>query len=114
LLARVHALLRRTLPGHDNSFSFDKLKVNFESRRVTISDEELTLTPTEFKLLEALIKSKGRVLSRRDLLDIVWGMDSFAEEHTVNVNIKRLRDKLGEFENVIQTVKGVGYRLGVN
>ncbi|MEJ2537291.1 MAG: helix-turn-helix domain-containing protein, partial [Calditrichia bacterium] len=65
-------------------------------------------------LLEALINVKGRVLSRDDLLDIVWGMDYYGETRTVDVHIKRLRDKLGKCARMIETVKGTGYRLKIN
>lgn len=111
LTARVDALLRRTKPGGTNVFKRGKLEINFDSGKITYEKEEISLTPTEFKLLTALIKANGRVLSRRDLLEIVWGLDSYAEEHTVNVNVKRLRDKLLDSKDLIKTVKGIGYRF---
>jgi DNA-binding response OmpR family regulator len=79
--------------------------------RVICRDKEITLTPTEYRILEALVNSKGRVLSRMDLMEIVWGMEYYGETRTVDVHIKRLRDKLGKCANYIETVKGAGYRL---
>ena len=82
--------------------------------RVTCREKEITLTPTEYKLLEALINVKGRGLSRTDLMEIVWGMDYYGETRTIDVHIKRLRDKLGKCASYIETVKGIGYRLKSN
>ncbi|MEJ2048395.1 MAG: response regulator [Calditrichota bacterium] len=114
LIARVNALLRRSMPATADLFEFGELKVFLNMHRVTCEGSEVNLTPTEYKLLEALINVKGRVLSRDDLLDIVWGMDYYGETRTVDVHIKRLRDKLGKCAKVIETVKGTGYRLKIN
>jgi DNA-binding response OmpR family regulator len=111
LVARIKALLRRSGPAGGEIFSYGQLEINFGSMRVTIADKEITLTPIEFKLLSAFINAKGRVLSRDDLLDIVWGADYYGEIRTVDVNIKRLRDRLSKYGEIIQTVKGAGYRL---
>ncbi len=111
LIARVHALLRRTKPALSDVFEKGKLKIYLGMHRVTCREKEITLTPTEYKLLEALINVKGRVLSRTDLMEIVWGMDYYGETRTIDVHIKRLRDKLGKCASYIETVKGIGYRL---
>jgi phosphate regulon transcriptional regulator PhoB len=111
LIARVNALLRRATPATSDMFEVGELKVYLNMHRVLCKNKEISLTPTEYKLLEAFIKVKGRVLSRTDLLDIVWGMDYYGETRTVDVHIKRLRDKLGVCSNLIETVKGTGYRL---
>jgi DNA-binding response OmpR family regulator len=111
LIARVNALLRRSLPATIDSFEKGDLKVYFNMHRVECTSKEISLTPTEYNLLEALITAKGRVLSRSDLLEIVWGVDYYGETRTVDVHIKRLRDKLGKCADYIETVKGVGYRL---
>lgn len=113
LLARVNALLRRTKHGGNEIIKKENLEINLGSGKVIESGVEIAITPTEFKLLTALIKANGRVLSRQDLLEIVWGFDSYAEEHTVNVNIKRLRDKLATSQTLIKTVKGIGYRFEI-
>jgi len=111
LLARIHALLRRSMPTMADVFEFADLKIYLNMHRVTCQNKEIVLTPTEYKLLEALVNVKGRVLSRDDLLDMVWGMDYYGESRTVDVHIKRLRDKLGSCDTLIETVKGTGYRL---
>mgnify|MGYP001102844227 CR=1 FL=1 len=111
LIARVNALLRRSMPATAESFEKGQLKVYFNMHRVVCSSKEILLTPTEYNLLEALITARGRGLSRSDLLEIVWGIDYYGETRTVDVHIKRLRDKLGKCADYIETVKGVGYRL---
>jgi len=111
LIARVYALLRRTKPALSDVFEQGKLKVYLSMHRVLCQEKELVLTPTEYKLLDALIQAKGRVLSRSDLMEILWGMDYYGETRTVDVHIKRLRDKLGKCASQVVTVKGIGYRL---
>ncbi len=110
-IARIHALLRRSRPTLSNVVSIGELTIYLNMHKVSCRERELTLTPTEYKLLEALVNGKGRVLSRADLLEIVWGMDYYGETRTVDVHVKRLRDKLGACSDVIETVKGTGYRL---
>jgi len=114
LLARITALLRRSMPAMAEIFEIGDLKMYLNMHRVTCRNNEIVLTPTEYKLLEALVNVKGRVLSRDDLLDMVWGMDYYGENRTVDVHIKRLRDKLGSCAGLIETIKGTGYRLKLN
>jgi len=114
LLARITALLRRSMPAMAEIFEIGDLKMYLNMHRVTCKNNEIILTPTEYKLLEALVNVKGRVLSRDDLLDIVWGMEYYGENRTVDVHIKRLRDKLGSCAGLIETIKGTGYRLKLN
>jgi phosphate regulon transcriptional regulator PhoB len=114
LLARIIALLRRSMPAMAEIFEIGDLKMYLNMHRVTCRNVEIVLTPTEYKLLEALVNVKGRVLSRDDLLDMVWGMDYYGENRTVDVHIKRLRDKLGNCAGLIETIKGTGYRLKLN
>lgn len=111
LLARIESLLRRTHVRHEENYRNGKLNIYFSSHKITCGGDKILLTPKEFKLLEVLINSKGRVLSRLDLIEIIWKDNSDIDEHTVNVNIKRLRDKLGECHNIIKTVKGFGYKI---
>lgn len=111
LIARINALLRRAKPALSDVFEQGKLKVYLSMHRVMCQEKELVLTPTEYKMLDALIQAKGRVLSRSDLMEIVWGMDYYGESRTVDVHIKRLRDKLGKCASQVMTVKGIGYRL---
>jgi phosphate regulon transcriptional regulator PhoB len=114
LLARINALLRRSMPTMADTFELADLKIYLNMHRITCQNKEIVLTPTEYKLLEALANVKGRVLSRDDLLEMVWGMDYYGESRTVDVHIKRLRDKLGNCAVLIETIKGTGYRLKVN
>ncbi|MBU1096667.1 MAG: DNA-binding response regulator [Ignavibacteriae bacterium HGW-Ignavibacteriae-2] len=111
MLARINAVLRRTSPTLIDSIQLGDLEINFASNLAYCKNSEIQLTPIEFKILTALVKAKGRILSRTDLLEIVWGIDYTGEERKVDVNIKRLRDKLIGCKNIIQTIKGIGYRI---
>ncbi len=117
LLARIRAVLRRC-------GKLDKLK-RIESGGITlISDEHrvlilgqpITISPTEYRLLEFFLSNQDRLFSRSQLLDQVWGRHSSIEERTVDVHIRRLRKLLSHFgkENLIQTVRGFGYRFSEN
>jgi two-component system phosphate regulon response regulator PhoB len=110
LTARVAAILRRTR-GEEAAavtkigpFEFDR-----ERHRVLLHGRELHLTPTEYRLLEFLLQRPGRVFSREQLLDKVWGLGYFGETRTVDVHVRRLRAKLGRDAALIRTVTGVGY-----
>lgn len=110
-IARVQALLRRSGIGLDQKLSFRDLQINFSDRTVLSGANPLNLTPKEFKILQALYEAKGRVLSRFQLLSIAWGYDYDGEPRTVDVHVRRLRAKLGDNSDLIQTVTGFGYRL---
>ena len=119
LLARVRALLRRyDEPAFSGSIVVEPITLDTISHRVlvtlTSSDtKEISLGPTEFRLLEFFMRNPERVHSRSSLLDHVWGSDNYVEERTVDVHIKRLRDALStaNCEDMIETVRGSGYRL---
>jgi len=111
VIARVKALLRRHYRDEDKIYQFGDLAINFSKHQVTIKDVILDLTPKEFLLLKALIKAKGRILSRDQLLDQVWGFDYYGDPRTVDVHIRRLRVKLGQLAYIVVTVKGFGYRI---
>jgi two-component system alkaline phosphatase synthesis response regulator PhoP len=111
VIARVRALLRRLEREKDNIYQYQKLTVNFSKHQVFAGEEALDLTPKEFLLLKALIEANGRVLSRDQLLDSVWGYDYYGESRTVDVHVRRLRKKLGDLADFVDTVKGFGYRL---
>jgi two-component system, OmpR family, phosphate regulon response regulator PhoB len=97
LLARVRALLRRAKPGHiANLLVAGDLELDRETRRVRRSGDELHLGPTEFRLLEFLMQSPGRVFSREQLLDGVWGQDIYIDERTVDVHVGRLRKAINQ------------------
>jgi two-component system phosphate regulon response regulator PhoB len=88
-----------------------ELQLDGATHRVSFGDQLLKLGPTEFKLLNYLMHHAERVHSRSQLLDRVWGDHVFIEERTVDVHVKRLREALGEAGRMVETVRGVGYRL---
>ena len=112
LLARVRALLRRAKPAkcRDAADGGD-IELDRETRRVRRAGSELHLGPTEFRLLEFLMQSPGRVFSREQLLDGVWGRDVYIDERTVDVHVGRLRKALNRARgpDPIRTVRGAGY-----
>jgi two-component system alkaline phosphatase synthesis response regulator PhoP len=113
LVARVKAALRRLHSGvgppEPSVLAFAHVRVDPASRQVWLGDELVDLTPTEFDLLETLAQNHGRVLSREQLLQKVWGYDFYGEERVVDVHVGHIRQKLGG--NFIATVRGVGYRF---
>lgn len=115
LISRINALLRRTAPSssQETVFTVGPLEVNGSSHRVTARGQKVKLGPTEYRLLEHLIKHPDRVYSRSQLLDRVWGNDVYIEERTVDVHVRRLRKALtaSNCDHMIQTVRGAGYRL---
>lgn len=114
LVARVHAVLRRTNPATAaNVVSFGDIDLDRETMRVTRAEQSIDLGPTEFRLLETLIKRPGRVYSREQLLDRVWGQDIYVEARTVDVHVGRLRKALnkGGLVDPIRTVRSSGYAL---
>ena len=111
LVSRVKALLRRTASAVDSSLQYKGICVDNLSRKVTVDGNEIVLTYKEFELLFYLIKNKGIVMTRDKLLRHVWGFDFEGESRTVDVHIKRLRQKLGDSGSVIETVRNVGYTV---
>jgi two-component system phosphate regulon response regulator PhoB len=112
LLARVRALLRRAKPAHVATvLTAGDVELDREAHRVRRGGRELQLGPTEFKLLEFLMRSPGRVFSREQLLDGVWGRDVYIDERTVDVHVGRLRKALNRSRqpDPIRTVRGSGY-----
>ncbi len=114
VIARVKALLRRHKRDEDQIYRLGDFSINFSRHTVNAGNKNLDLTPKEFSLLKALIQAKGRVLSRDQLLDQVWGYDYYGEVRTVDVHVRRLRKKLDNLADVIETVKGFGYRIKIN
>jgi two-component system, OmpR family, phosphate regulon response regulator PhoB len=114
LIARVRALLRRALPERiADVLSFGDLEVDREKKRVSRSGRAVDLGPTEYRLLEFLMQRPGRVFSREQLLDGVWGNEIYIDERTVDVHVGRLRKALnrGHAADPIRTVRGAGYAL---
>jgi two-component system phosphate regulon response regulator PhoB len=112
LLARIRAVLRRRAPEQASDVvRIGGLQLDGSTHRVSFNDQGIKLGPTEFKLLNYLMHHSERVHSRSQLLDRVWGDHVFIEERTVDVHVKRLREALGEAGSMVETVRGVGYRI---
>lgn len=115
LSARIRAIMRRTSTENNDSremLSSGKLTVSLSSHKVTANGKNIILTLKEFELLCLLLKNKNIVFSRNKILDKIWGYSFDGESRTVDVHIRTLRQKLGECGNCIETVRGVGYRIG--
>jgi two-component system response regulator ResD len=118
LLARVHAVMRRT-EGEDapseHKLTFDKLTINLDSYELIVNGEKIDTPPKEMELLFHLASAPNRVFTRNQLLDEVWGFDYFGDSRTVDVHIKRLREKLEGVSDKwsLKTVWGVGYKFEV-
>ena len=111
VVARVRAVLRRVEKETIERYEDGKITIDFADMRVTCADADVKLTRKEFALLTYLIKSAGRVATLQNLLDNVWGYSYFGDTRTLDVHIRRLRQKLGDCGNCIETVVGVGYRF---
>ena len=113
LLARIRALLRRSgATPAKGTLKFHDITMDLAAHRVQRQGRSVHLGPTEFRLLEFFMQHAGRVFSREELLDAVWGPDIHVEPRTVDVHIRRLRKALGEpHHQLIQTVRGTGYRF---
>lgn len=118
LIARVRAVLRRASPrtANDESLRFENVVMNLAAHRVSRGGRDIHLGPTEFRLLRHFLQNPGRVFSREQLLDIVWGHDVYVEPRTVDVHIRRLRKALNVEDEVdiIRTVRSAGYALDVH
>ena len=113
VLVRVRAVLRRTADRNDNTTSniinYQGLQLNLDKKTVSIDDEEIPFTKTEFEILHLLLEERGRVFSRQELIDRIWPKDVLVLDRTVDVNITRLRKKVGKFAKCIVTRLGFGY-----
>lgn len=113
LLSRVKAVLRRCIPeGGAESLTAGEVRLYSDRHMVTVSGQEIALTLKEFELLRLLMSSPGRVFTRDMLIETLWGYDFDGETRTVDVHVRTLRQKLGSAAGIIETVRGVGYRLG--
>lgn len=111
LLARVRSVLRRIDESAVEEYRDDSLAIDFNDFRVVCNGVSVKLTNKEFNLLSVLAKSAGRVVTRKHLLDQVWGYTYYGDVRTLDVHIRRLRQKLGLCGDCIETVVGVGYRF---
>lgn len=115
LVARVKAALRRIQTGSGSGaaegvLSFRHVRIDLDARQVTVDDQPIDLTTSEFDLLRALAENRGRVLSREQLLERVWGGSYYGEMRVVDVHLGHVRQKLGNPDFIV-TVRGVGYRF---
>lgn len=114
LVAKVKALLKRTRNDIDSSTQdYGGISINKLSHEVKVNDNILSLSPKEYELLIYLMNNESIALSRDNILDNVWGLDYYGDIRTVDTNIKRLREKLGDKSNYIVTVRGSGYKFEV-
>lgn len=111
MVARVKAVLRRYKKEEPKNLVAGTLTLDEGSHVVKDSERVIELTYKEYELLALLLKHQGRVYSREQILDLIWGHDYDGENRTVDVHIRTLRSKLGESANLIKTVRGVGYKL---
>lgn len=117
LIARIRALLRRSRPGlSEEKLSYGGIVVDLAAHRAARNGVAVHLGPTEFRLLRFLMERPGRVFSREQLLDHVWGREIYVESRTVDVHIRRLRMALdvNDAPDIIRTVRGAGYSLDLN
>src|ERR687897_147796 len=111
LLARVRAVMRRADETMGKTYEDDHLLIDFDDIRVSCNGVKIKLTNKEFTLLSVLARSADRVVTRQQLLDSVWGYSYYGDARTLDVHIRRLRQKLDECGDCIETVVGVGYRF---
>lgn len=114
LVARVRAVLRRhgRNDKEEKKISVsDFVSIDLDKYEVEAEGKKIDLTPTEFKILQLLAAKKGRIQTRDQILDFLWGEEKFVIDRTVDVHIRHLREKLGKFSGIIKNVRGVGYKI---
>lgn len=111
LVARVKAIMKRSHPVLGEIYQYKELKIDFKAHAVSIRNQELKLTPKEYDLLVYFIENEHIALSREVLLSRLWGYDFFGDDRTIDTHIKMLRNNLGEYRDLITTVRGVGYKF---
>ena len=110
LVARIKAVLKRNLVQTDK-FVYNTLEVDFKAHSITIDGKKVKFTPKEYDLLVYFINNKNIALSREVLLDKIWGYSFFGDDRTVDTHVKMLRNTLGKYRDLIQTIRGVGYKF---
>ena len=113
LMARIKVILERNKVSFNTTYNFEGLFIDLDSHVVKVDDEVVHLTPKEFELLQCLIESEGRVISREQFLSDLWSYDYYGDDRTVDTHIKMLRASLGEYRKFIKTVRGIGYKFEV-
>ena len=117
LAVRVKTVLRRKVAApaqEENKINIDnKVVIDIDKYEVFVDDKLINLTPTEYRILKMLAEKNGNVLKREEILYNLWGNEKIVVDHTVDVHIKHLREKLGSYANLVKNVRGVGYKLGI-
>jgi two-component system, OmpR family, phosphate regulon response regulator PhoB len=114
LIARIKTVLRRgVIVSPEHNIKHQALTLNTENSQVTIAGEMLSLTPIEYKLLHLLMKHPNKTFHRDQLISLVWGASTYIDDRTVDVHIRRLRDKLKQhnYDHIIKTIRGTGYQF---
>ena len=109
LLARIKVVLNRNRTNKDE-YIYKNLKINYLGHTVLLNNEEIKLTPKEYDILVYFVQNKGIALSRETLLNKIWGYDFYGDDRTIDTHIKMLRNNLGEYRDLIVTVRGMGYK----
>jgi DNA-binding response OmpR family regulator len=117
LAVRVKTVLRRKVPQNtqpENKINIDnKIVIDIDRYEVHVDGELVALTPTEYRILKMLAEKNGNVLKREEILYNLWGNEKIVVDHTVDVHIKHLREKLEPYADLVKNVRGVGYKLGI-
>jgi DNA-binding response OmpR family regulator len=109
VMARIKAVINRTCTEEPTTLSFNGLVINLNNKTITVDHEEISLTKTEFEILKLLVSEQGNVFSRQQLIERIWPKDVIVTNRTVDVNITRLRKKIGRYASNIITRQGFGY-----
>ena len=110
LIARIKAVVSRGNNTNTDKYVYKTLEIDYLGHKVTIDSKEIKLTPKEYELLVLFVENKSIALSRETLLSKVWGYDFFGDDRTIDTHIKMLRNNLGEYRDLIKTVRGLGYK----
>lgn len=115
VVARIKAILSRiNKQDKRDRFTYENLVIDFTGRTVSVNGERKSLTPKEYDLLFYLCKRSGIAITRTELLENIWGDNFCGDERTVDTHIKMLRNNLGEYRNLVSTVRGIGYRIDID
>ncbi|WP_421919229.1 response regulator transcription factor [Marinifilum sp.] len=111
VIARIYVICKRVFSESktETSFEHENLKLIPESKQVTINGIDVGLTKTEFEILQLLLSHSGRIYSRDEIMNKIWNGDTYVGDRTVDVNVRRIRKKIGEYHNLIKTKSGYGY-----
>ncbi|MDD3392403.1 MAG: response regulator transcription factor [Bacilli bacterium] len=113
LIARIKAVLKRNNLNEEDNFNYKGLVIDYKGHSLYIDDKEIKLTPKEYELLCYFVKNNKIALSREQLLSKIWGYDFFGDARTIDTHIKMLRNNLGEYRDLISTVRGMGYKFEI-